>query len=132
MFSSNKANLVFFFQTWWVKYSCSFGEGFQALFEFRPLKLLILNGDFYISKCISLKWLYFFSNWTSLNEALRKATYIFNRIPSKSVSKTHPGLWTGRKLNLNHFWVEHTQLKLKYITRKSTKKKRKRKRHKND
>ena len=34
--------------------------------------------------------------------ALKIATYLFNRIPSKVVQKTHFELWTGRKPSLRH------------------------------
>jgi len=36
-------------------------------------------------------------------EALKKAIYILNRVPSKSVPKTPHELWTGREPSLNHF-----------------------------
>ena len=38
-------------------------------------------------------------------EALKTATYILNRVPSKSVPKTPFELWTGRKPSLNHLHV---------------------------
>ncbi|GJS22180.1 retrovirus-related pol polyprotein from transposon TNT 1-94 [Tanacetum coccineum] len=34
--------------------------------------------------------------------ALRTAVYLLNRVPSKSVPKTHFDLWTGRKSSLRH------------------------------
>jgi len=38
-------------------------------------------------------------------EALKKAIYILNRVPSKSAPKTPYELWTGREPSLNHFRV---------------------------
>ena len=38
-------------------------------------------------------------------EAIKTATYILNRVPSKSVPKTPFELWTNRKPSLNHFRV---------------------------
>ena len=38
-------------------------------------------------------------------EAIKTATYILNRVPSKSVPKTPFELWTDRKPSLNHFKV---------------------------
>ena len=38
-------------------------------------------------------------------EAIKTATYILNRVPSKSVPKTPFELWIDRKPSLNHFKV---------------------------
>lgn len=38
-------------------------------------------------------------------DAIKIATYVLNRVPSKSVSKTPFELWTGKKPSLNHFQV---------------------------
>jgi hypothetical protein len=47
-------------------------------------------------------------------EALKTVVYIFNRVPSKSVSKTPNELWTCRKPTLNylHVWGCPTEAKL--------------------
>jgi hypothetical protein len=38
-------------------------------------------------------------------EALKTATHIINRVPSKLVPKTPYKLWTGRKSSINYFYV---------------------------
>jgi transposase InsO family protein len=38
-------------------------------------------------------------------EALKTATHIINHVPSQSVHKTPYELWTGKKHNLNYFYV---------------------------
>ena len=38
-------------------------------------------------------------------EAIKIATYILNRVPSKSTPKTPFELWTDKKPSLNHFKV---------------------------
>ncbi|RVW51318.1 Retrovirus-related Pol polyprotein from transposon TNT 1-94 [Vitis vinifera] len=47
-------------------------------------------------------------------EAIKTATYILNRVPSKSVPKTPFELWTDRKPSLNHFkvWGCPTEVKI--------------------
>jgi transposase InsO family protein len=49
-------------------------------------------------------------------EALKTATHILNRVPSKSVPKTPYELWTGREPSLNHYMCGVIQLRLKYLT----------------
>ncbi|RVW21621.1 Retrovirus-related Pol polyprotein from transposon TNT 1-94 [Vitis vinifera] len=43
-------------------------------------------------------------------EAIKTATYILNRVPSKSVPKTPFELWTDRKPSLNHFKIVESQV----------------------
>ena len=38
-------------------------------------------------------------------EALKTATYILNRVPSKVVNKTPYELWTGKKPSIKHFHI---------------------------
>ncbi|KAM2452367.1 hypothetical protein ACFX1W_009696 [Malus domestica] len=38
-------------------------------------------------------------------EALRTSNYVLNRVPTKSVPKTHSELWTGRTPSFNHLHV---------------------------
>jgi hypothetical protein len=47
-------------------------------------------------------------------EALKTATYISNRVPSKSVPNTSYELWTGRKPSINylHVWGCVAEVKL--------------------
>ncbi|CAN1155961.1 Copia protein [Linum perenne] len=47
-------------------------------------------------------------------EALKRVTYILNRVPTKAAAKTPYGLWTGRKPSLKHFhiWGFPTEKKL--------------------
>jgi len=38
-------------------------------------------------------------------EALKTATYILNRVPSKAVNKTPYKLWTDKKPSINHLHI---------------------------
>ncbi|RZC19828.1 Serine carboxypeptidase 1 [Glycine soja] len=44
-------------------------------------------------------------------EALRTATYILNRVPTKAAAKTPYKLWVGRKPSLKHFYHGDVQLR---------------------
>ena len=38
-------------------------------------------------------------------EALKTATYILNRVPTKATAKTPYELWTGKKPSLKHLYI---------------------------